>query len=337
VSPRPPPLLEAHDVHVDFPSEEGWVRAVEGVSFWCCEGEAVGVVGESGCGKTTLALSVARLLPAEARVSGRIQFGGVDLLALPSSRLRHFRGARIGVVPHNSLDALNPYQRAGEQVAEGIRAHAKLDRVSARRKAVELLDAVGLPSPATVSRSFPHQLSGGMRQLVLLATALASPPDLLVLDEPFSSLDRASASHVIDLLSELRASRGMGLLLVTHDLGLLSASCSRVFVMYAGKIVEKGTVEGILKRPQHPYTMSLLAPFIRMAQPKGKRISAIAGEPPSLARPPAGCRFHPRCPASWERCRLQVPNLESTGTHQALACHLPPADRSTLWLQINQV
>ncbi len=317
-------LLEVRDLSVEYPRPDGTVRAVDGVSLAVDRGEVVALVGESGCGKSTLGLALLGLVPSPGRITGgRVFLAGEDLLALPEPELRRRRGAGIAWVPQETGDALNPVMTVGAQVAEVLRAHRPLGRRQAMEEAVRALARVGIPDPARRARQYPHEFSGGMKQRALLAMALAAGPRVLVADEPTTALDVTLQAGVLDLLRGFADREGLGVLLVTHDLGVVAAACDRVIVMYAGRIVEEGPVGAVFRSPLHPYTEGLLAGVPRPGIPRGS-LPAIPGQVPDLAHLPPGCAFAPRCSRATPRCRETVPVLEGAGAGRAVAC-LEPA------------
>ena len=295
------PLLAVENLRTVFHTDEGTVRAVDGVSFDVHAGETVCLVGESGSGKTVTAESITRLVetPPGEVAGGSVSFDGRDLTGLSDRELREVRGARIAHVFQNPQDALNPVYRVGVQIAEAVRLHEDVGRRAARRRAIELLDRVGIPDPASRVDSYPHELSGGMKQRVLIAVALAGRPDLLIADEPTTALDVTIQAEILDLLAELQAELGMAVLFVTHDLGVVAQVADRVVVMYAGKVMERGPVGAIFDSPGHPYTRALLA----CLPGRGRPMRSIGGELPSPVDPPAGCRFADRCPHAVDDCR----------------------------------
>jgi oligopeptide/dipeptide ABC transporter ATP-binding protein len=322
-TPARAPLLEVRDLAVSFTGPEGVARAVDGVDLTVEEGETVGLVGESGCGKSVTALSLLRLVESPGRIAhgSSVRLEGRDLLALGAKEIRAVRGNHIALVFQEPLSALNPVLRVGAQIAEAIRAHETVSRSTARWRAVEMLGAVGIPDPARRAASYPHQLSGGMRQRVLLAMALACHPKLLLADEPTTALDVTIQAEILELLDRLQRKLGMAVLLITHNLGIVAERTRRVYVMYAGQIVEEAATERLFAAPAHPYTEGLLAAIPRLEERRA-RLRAIPGQVPPASAWPTGCRFHPRCPFAWERCRSEMPPL------------LPVADghRARCWL-----
>lgn len=301
-------LLQVQDLSVRFHLEKGYVDAVNHVSFDVKRGSSFGIVGESGSGKSVTALTIMGLLPTPpARVeSGKVLFDGQDLLQKRKEEIRKYRGKRIAMIYQDPMTSLNPVLRVGFQIAESLIQHDGLPRQRAEERAVELLRATGIPEPERRSRAFPHQLSGGMRQRVMIAMALATNPDILIADEPTTALDVITQAQIIDLLKTLQRSRNMTVVLITHDLGIIAEFCSDVLVMYAGHGMEYGTAREIFADPQHPYTKGLLNSITRV-DTEVDRLPSIKGEIPDLTNPPAGCRFHPRCPLVFDRCRTEEP------------------------------
>jgi oligopeptide/dipeptide ABC transporter ATP-binding protein len=300
---------------------------VQDVSFALFQGRTLGIVGESGCGKTITALSIVRLLQRPGRiVSGRVLFEGRDLLSLDEDGIRSVRGARIGFIFQEPGAALSPVYTIGDQIAEAIVAHAQTGWSEARRRAVDLLNAVRVPDAALRARDYPHQLSGGLRQRVMIAVALACGPALVIADEPTTALDVTLQADILDLLRDLRDRRALALLLITHDFGVVAQEADTVAVMYAGRIVEHGRTLDVMRAPRHPYTQGLLACIPGRDVGTGTRLRAIEGTVPSLGRVPAGCPFEPRCPVRMERCRSELPASSSVNgpgdVPHAVHCHL---------------
>jgi len=301
------PLLTATNLVTKLFTDSGTVQAVDGVSLHIGHGEAVALVGESGCGKSMTALSLMRLVrPPGQIVSGSVNFDGTDLLALSEREMRAVRGGRLAMVFQDPMTFLNPLMRVGEQIVEAIMLHQRLSRGEARRTALEALERVGIPAAATVIEYFPHQLSGGMRQRVLIAMAISSNPTLLIADEPTTALDVTIQAQIMRLLARLRRELSSSMLLITHDLGLVAEYCDRVYVMYAGRIVEEGDVYGIFANPRHPYTRALLSSTLSPDR-RIEKLAPIDGQPPNLITPPPGCRFHPRCRERMARCSEEAP------------------------------
>jgi peptide/nickel transport system ATP-binding protein len=322
------PLLEVRGLKTQLSLEEGPVLAVDEVSFSLPAGGTLGVVGESGCGKSLTALSVMRLVPEPPGriVGGEIRFQGEDLLALSEERMRRLRGRHLSMVFQEPMTSLNPVYTVGEQIAEVARLHQGLSRTAARAHAVEMLRQVGIPAPEQRVDSYPHQLSGGMRQRVMIAMGLVCGPELLIADEPTTALDVTIQAQILELLARLRAERGMAVLLITHDLGVVAESCDEVVVMYAGRVVERASVEALFRRPAHPYTEGLLRsmPARQMGGAgERQRLRTIPGLVPGLGRLPAGCRFRDRCERAQEVCARVEPVLETKREGQQAACHHP--------------
>jgi peptide/nickel transport system ATP-binding protein len=327
------PLLRVEGLVTAFETEGGVVRAVDGVDLTVEAGRTLGLVGESGCGKSVTALSIVGLLPRPAaRIeAGRILFDGTDLAQADEATLHRIRGRHIGMVFQEPMTALNPVQRIGRQVGEALRLHRGLDARAALTRAVELLHDVGIPDPELRVSEYPHQLSGGMRQRAMIATALACGPELLIADEPTTALDVTVQAQVLDLLRTLRRERSMGLLLITHDLGVIAENCDEVLVMYAGRVAERGPVAELFAEPRHPYTRGLLASMPRLETPRKTRLPVIEGAVPSLAAMPEGCRFAGRCPWRTEQCRREVPALRAIAPNRAVACHHAEAIAEEAW------
>jgi len=315
------PILVVEDLRTHFVGEGGLVRAVDGVSFDVRAGETVALVGESGCGKSVTALSILRLVPEPAGriVGGHVRFQGRDLLALSAAEMRQVRGREISMVFQEPMTSLNPVFTCGEQIAEVLVLHERLGRRDARDRTVELLRLVGIPAPEQRAREFPHQLSGGMRQRVMIAMALACRPALLIADEPTTALDVTVQAQILDLLRRLQERLGMAVLLITHDLGVVAESADRVAVLYAGQVVETCDAVAAFRRPRHPYTAGLLASRPRLAT-RGEPLRAIPGQVPDAAAPPPACRFHPRCPVVLGRCRREEPTLRTVEPEHAARC-----------------
>ncbi len=320
--PTETPLLRVHDLTTTFKVRTGVVRAVDHVSFELRRGETLGIVGESGSGKSMTALSILRLVQPPGEVQGGpVSFNGRhDLLELSERQMRTIRGAEIGFIFQEPMTALNPVFTVGAQIAEALLVHDKLSRSQARAKALELLDAVRIPDPARRLRDYPHQLSGGMRQRVLIAIALACQPLLLIADEPTTALDVTIQAEILDLLQEMKERFHLALLLITHDLGVVAGHADRVAVMYAGRIVEEGPMRQIFHSPAHPYTRGLLASIPGGAP--GQRLQAIEGTVPNLASLPPGCAFEPRCPERFDRCPTAPPPPYKVTPGQQARCYL---------------
>jgi len=299
------------------------LRVLEGISIEVRPGEILALVGETGSGKTTLAMAIARLLPPEATVEGRVEVHGYDLYALPSWAVRPLRGRLIGLVPQEAMAALNPVLPIGAQVAEVFQAHQGLSAAEAWARAREVLARVQIPEPERVARLYPHQLSGGMRQRVILAMALALNPPVLIADEPTTALDRLTQDEILALVRRLQAEAGMAVIWITHDMGVVAALAHRVAVLYAGRLVEVGPCAEILSAPLHPYTEALVRTYQDLITgPRGQPFYAIEGHPPPAGHGLPGCPFHPRCPYRQDRCRERFPELLPRGA-RAVACYFP--------------
>jgi peptide/nickel transport system ATP-binding protein len=303
-------LLEVQDLRVSFQTEDGVVQAVDGVSFAINRGEVVAIVGESGSGKSVTAMTLMGLTRGpNARFEGRALFDGHDLVGASEDELRRIRGAQIAMVFQDPMASLNPVYRVGNQIAEQIRQHEpETGKAQALDRAIELMERVGIPHSRERARSYPHEFSGGMRQRVMIAMALANSPKLLIADEPTTALDVTIQAQILDQLRQLRQETGSAIILVTHDLGVVADIADRIVVMYAGRVVEQGTLDEIFYDPQHPYTWGLLGSITRIDRDRSQRLPAIPGLPPSLLRPPKGCHFRPRCPHVFDRC-IEVPDL----------------------------
>jgi peptide/nickel transport system ATP-binding protein len=316
------PLLEVDQLIAEFDTDEGTVRAVDGVSFEVVPGKTVGIVGESGCGKSVTALSIMRLLPQPmGRIAGgAIRFAGRDLASLSFEEMEHVRGNEIGMVFQEPMTALNPVHTIGKQLTEGLRLHKGMDDAAATAAAVDILHRVGIPSPEIRMGEYPHQLSGGMRQRVVIAIALACGPRLLIADEPTTALDVTIQAQILELIKDLQSDMGMSVVLITHDLGVVAETCDEVVVMYAGKVVERGTVFDIFDRPTHPYTRGLLASIPTLETTPKSRLSIIEGMVPGLRDLPDGCRFQNRCPRVAEGCRAASPPEEVVQDEHRVSC-----------------
>jgi peptide/nickel transport system ATP-binding protein len=325
------PLLEVADLKVRFRTEDGIVKAVDGLSFSLERGRTLGIVGESGSGKSVTNLALLGLHnPARTTVEGSARFDGVELLGAPPRVLRDLRGRRISMVFQDPLTALSPYYTIGEQIAETYRRHTRADRKAGRARAVEMLDRVGIPGAARRAREYPHQFSGGMRQRAMIAMALVCEPDLLIADEPTTALDVTVQAQILDLLGELQRELGTAIILVTHDLGVIEDTADEVLVMYAGRCVERGGTGQVLAMPQHPYTWGLLSSVPRLTGDVDEPLRPVPGSPPSLLNPPSGCPFHPRCAYAMDVCRSERPALAGTPAHGLSACHLDAGARDRM-------
>ena len=316
-------LLEVRDLRTYFHTEDGVAKAVDGVSFHVDRGEVLGIVGESGCGKSVTSLSVMGLVGEPGRIEegSSITYEGRELTGLSEKEMRAVRGNDIAMIFQEPMTSLNPVFPVGEQIAEALRLHRGMKKREAKDRAIELLQLVGIPVPERRVDEYPHQLSGGMRQRVMIAMALANEPDLLIADEPTTALDVTIQAQILELLDELRDRLGMGIMLITHDLGVVAEVCDRVVVMYAGQVVEEGSVDDIFRRPSHPYTQGLLAAVPRPDRTGGK-LAVIPGTVPPPTRWPQGCRFHDRCPYAWELTREKMPPLFDLGEGHHSRCWL---------------
>jgi peptide/nickel transport system ATP-binding protein len=321
------PLVEVNDLRIAFEGDRGRVtEAVSEVGFTLGRGKTLGLVGESGCGKTVTALALMRLLPNDtARVSGSVQFEGRELLNLPERQMQDLRGNRLAMIFQEPMTSLNPSYTVGDQVGEALIRHRGLSRKGARAKAIEMLKRVRIPSPEARVDEFPHKLSGGMRQRVMIAMALACQPALLIADEPTTALDVTIQAQILDLLRRLREDTGAAIMLITHDLGVVAEMCDEVVVMYAGEIVERARTSELFTRPEHPYTVGLIGSMPRLG-PRKARLAAIRGTVPSLTAAFKGCRFAARCPFAEERCRNLAPPLADTGGGHLSRCWKAPLE-----------
>jgi peptide/nickel transport system ATP-binding protein len=327
----PDTLLEVKDLSVSFRTEAGVVRAVDRLSLSVALGEVVGLVGESGSGKTVSMMAVMRLIrDPNAVIEGEVLLRGRDLLKLPQREMRPVRGGEIAMIFQDPMTALTPVYTIGWQIGEQLRAHERLTRKQARARTEELLAEVGIPNASRRVDDYPHQFSGGMRQRVMIAMALSCNPSLLIADEPTTALDVTIQAQILELMKRLQRDYGSSILLITHDMGVVSDLAERVAVMYAGSVVEEGTKSALFRDPQHPYTWGLLGSIPRVGRPRVRRLAAIPGTPPSLLAPPAGCRFAPRCAHRFERCSERPELLPRVAADRRDACHLDPAVRPTL-------
>jgi len=317
-------LLEVHDLKVDFETDDGTVKAVDGASFAVDRGRTLGIVGESGCGKSVANLTILGLTRASnTTISGRVLLEGRDLIEASSEELRAVRGREIAMIFQDPLTSLHPFYKVGKQLVEAIHAHREMPRGQARRRAIEMLGMVGIPEPHRRIDDYPHEFSGGMRQRAMIAMALVNDPQVLIADEPTTALDVTIQAQILRLIQDLQEQLGMAVILITHDLGVVAEIADVIDVMYAGRIVEEGTLEQIFYNPQHPYTWGLLGSIARPDRPRVHRLAQIKGQPPSLLAPPQGCHFRPRCPYEFNKCP-QIPELEVRGGE--------PGHRDRCWL-----
>jgi peptide/nickel transport system ATP-binding protein len=319
-------LLEIHGLKTHFRTDDGMVRAVDGVDLTIDRGETLGVVGESGCGKTVTAMTILKLIqmPPGRIVAGSIHWRGRDLVPLSADEMRRIRAKEIAIIFQEPMTSLNPVYTVGDQIAETIRLHEGLSRREAMNRAVEMLRLVHIPTPERRVRDYPHQFSGGMRQRVMIAMALSCNPRLLIADEPTTALDVTIQAQILDLLTEMKSRLGMAIMLITHAMGVVAETTQRVVVMYAGRVVEEATVERLFASPLHPYTQGLIRSIPRVDRDAGKRarLEAIGGVVPSLIEPPPGCRFAPRCRAAMPACTRAMPELRTVEPGHKVACLL---------------
>jgi oligopeptide transport system ATP-binding protein len=335
-TPRPTlssdPIFEVEDLRVAFALEGGGrIDALDGVSFSIAPGETVGIVGESGSGKTQLFMAAMGLLARNGRATGQVRFAGSEILGLPPGELNRLRGARLAMIFQDPMTSLNPFLTVERQLTEVLVTHRGFDRARAREAAIKMLERVQIPEPERRIGMYPFEFSGGMRQRVMIAMALLCGPEFLIADEPTTALDVTIQAQILSLLADLKRDTGMALAIITHDLGVVAGLCDRVLVMYAGRIVEEGTVQDLFREPLHPYTAGLLASIPRADPMSGEDeeppLIAIPGQPPDLQHLPSGCAFRTRCHFAFERCSCEIPLLRSAGPGRAKACHLdqPPA------------
>ena len=326
-------LLEIKDLRVHFPTPDGLVKAVDGLSFEVHRRETFGIVGESGSGKSVTNLTALGLTDRKAaRISGEVLYRGQDLLKLPDEELRKVRGKELAMIFQDPFACLHPFYRVGDQIVEAILCHDQVPKKQAQQRAVELLGAVGIPRPNERVRDYPHQYSGGMRQRAMIAMALSHNPDLLIADEPTTALDVTVQAQILELIDRIKDEFNIGVILITHDLGVVADVAQRVMVMYAGRAVEVGTRDEVFTDPQHPYTWGLLESIPHVDQ-RGSRLLPIEGAPPSLISVPRGCAFHPRCPHRFNACDKEIPALQDRGAGHPDACHLSHANKRRLWAE----
>jgi oligopeptide/dipeptide ABC transporter ATP-binding protein len=325
-------LLSVNDLRVQFWTQRGTVHAVNGISFDVAPGETLGIVGESGCGKSVTSLAILGILPRAGRVSsGQALFEGRDLLGRSDAELRKIRGSEIAMIFQDPMTSLNPVLTIGRQIRESLETHMGMSRKEAQERAVELLEQVGIPEARRRTGDYPHQFSGGMRQRAMIAMALACEPKLLIADEPTTALDVTIQAQILDLLRGLVAERNTALIMITHDLGVVAGMCDRVNVMYGGMIMETGGAEDVFRSPRHPYTLGLLQSVPRLDTPRGRKLQPIEGAPRDMLRPPAACPFAPRCAYEVDQSRLEVPALVEVAPGHRVACFNPVAEDA--WLR----
>jgi oligopeptide/dipeptide ABC transporter ATP-binding protein len=318
-------ILEVKNLVTAFDTESGRIRAVDDVSFAIKKQQTLGIVGESGCGKSVTALSIMRLLPKPAGIieSGQIQFNSVDLVQLPADEMHEIRGKRISMVFQEPMTSLNPVHRIGKQLGEVYRLHfTDMSDDEIRQQSLELLQQVGIPEPEQRLEEYPHQISGGMRQRVMIALALACKPDILIADEPTTALDVTIQAQILDLMKDLQADTGMAVMFITHDLGVIAETCEEVVVMYAGKVAEAASATDLFKNPKHPYTQGLLDSIPHLETRRKTKLNIIEGMVPSLYEIPSGCRFRNRCPYAMDICAGDPPPMKSVGANHLAACYL---------------
>ena len=317
-------ILSVRNLKTHFKTDEGIVKAVDGVSFELKKGETLGIVGESGSGKSVTNLSIMKLIPSPPGkiVDGEVLFDGKDILKLDANGIREIRGNRISMIFQDPMTSLNPFLRISTQLVETIVLHQKTDKTSARAKAIEMLELVGIPAPEKRIDAYPHQFSGGMRQRVMIAMALSCSPELLIADEPTTALDVTIQAQILELMKELSRKLGTATILITHDLGVVAGMCENICVMYAGRIVEKSDVDTLFANPKHPYTIGLINSVPRLDLETKKRLYSIKGQPPNLVNMPECCPFHPRCEKAMDICREKYPDIVKTDDHTEVCCHL---------------
>ncbi len=328
------PLLSVEDLRVSFHTDDGVVHAVDGISYTVQAGKTLGIVGESGSGKTVSSLTTIGLTRSRrSRIEGKILFEGQDVVTMDDDHLRHMRGNDVAMIFQDPLSALHPFYRVGAQLVEAMQAHRRISKSAARKRAAELLDLVGIPDPKRRVDQYPHEFSGGMRQRAMIAMALANEPKLLIADEPTTALDVTVQAQILALLDDLQKRLGTAIIIITHDLGVVAEIADEIAVMYAGRIVERGSTDEIFHSPQHPYTWGLLSSIPRLDNPRDEELVPISGRPPSLINRPSGCHFHPRCPYAREAHKRVDPHLEPVngGNGHLAACLLESSTRERIW------
>jgi peptide/nickel transport system ATP-binding protein len=336
-------MLEVRDLHVQFRTDDGLVKAVDGLSFDLERGRTLGIVGESGSGKSVTSLAIMGLHRSSGKgstteVTGQIRLDGEDLVSSSAERVRQLRGSKMAMIFQDPLSALNPFYSVGQQIGEAYRVHNKVSKQVARKRAIDLLGRVGIPQPAVRVDDYPHQFSGGMRQRVMIAMALSCDPELLIADEPTTALDVTVQAQILDLIVDLQAEFGSAVIIITHDLGVVAEVSDDILVMYAGRVAENGSSGDVFRQPGHPYTWGLLSSMPRLDVARVDRLRPIRGTPPSLINVPSGCPFHPRCAyppqVGGDRCTTEIPVLRETGPGHQVACHLMLAKQQELWAQL---
>jgi peptide/nickel transport system ATP-binding protein len=331
------PLLEVADLRVHFETDDGLVKAVDGISYTVERGQTLGIVGESGSGKSVSSLTVMGLTRARnARISGSVRFDGEDLLNASDDEIRAIRGNDVAMIFQDPLSSLHPFYKVGKQIAEAVRAHRDVNKAQAWDRAVEMLGLVGIPEPRRRAESYPHEFSGGMRQRAMIAMALANDPKLLIADEPTTALDVTVQAQILELIERLQSEFDTAVVVITHDLGVVAEMADEIAVMYAGRIVEKANADTIFAGPEHPYTWGLLSSIPRLDTPRGEELVPISGRPPSLINLPGGCSFHPRCPYVREAHKRVDPTLDEVpgDPNHHVACLLAPEVRRQLWSEL---
>lgn len=318
-------VIEIENLSTVFEPKKEKIRAIDGVSFYVCRGEMVGIVGESGCGKSVTSQSIMRLYDEKEEVSysGTVRFEGENLMEIPYKEMDKIRGNRIAMIFQDALSSLNPVYTVGNQVVEAICIHQNVEKKEAWQKAVEMLTKVGISEPEKRMRQYPHELSGGMRQRVMIAIALCCKPDLLIADEPTTALDVTVQAQIMDLIQQLKEEENMGVILITHDMAVVADNCDRVIVMYLGQMVEEASVTDIFEHPLHPYTIGLIQSIPQMTTDSEQELFMIKGSLPLLTQIKKGCRFASRCPYATDKCREEEPELQKTGENHSVRCHFP--------------
>ena len=337
-APRPAPtaFLEVRDLSIHFPTDDGLVKSVDGLSFSLEKGKTLGIVGESGSGKSVTSLGILGLHKGtRARIKGEVWLGGQELVGATKEEVRKLRGQRMAMIFQDPLSALHPYFTVGSQIAEAYRIHNEVSKKAARARAIEMLDRVGIPTPDKRVDDYPHQFSGGMRQRAMIAMALSCNPELLIADEPTTALDVTVQAQILDLMRDLQKEFGSAIIMITHDLGVVAEFADDILVMYASKGVEYGSVDDVFYRPEMPYTWGLLSSVTRLDRAREERLRPIAGSPPSLINVPTGCPFHPRCPyvdhVPGDRCSTETPLLLPARAGQLVRCHIPTEERAQIF------
>jgi peptide/nickel transport system ATP-binding protein len=331
-------MLDVRDLRIHFPTDDGLVKAVDGVSFTLDRGKTLGIVGESGSGKSVTSLGIMGLHHGtRANISGKIWLDGEDLVAASAARVRQLRGSKMAMIFQDPLSSLHPYYTVGSQIAEAYLIHNNVGKKAAKAHAVDMLGRVGIPNPQTRVDDYPHQFSGGMRQRAMIAMALSCNPELLIADEPTTALDVTVQAQILDLISSLQQEFGSAVIIITHDLGVVAELADDILVMYAGRMAEYGTSEDIFDRPAHPYAWGLLGSMPRLDRARAERLTPIPGTPPSLINVPPGCPFHPRCPYAGlnnGRSEEEVPQLRTVGPGHEVACHLSADEQRRIWSEL---